>query len=189
MQTPILLIEVGFRDNNNRGLSQVFLEWSYNYPAPENLGSPFATVADGVLAPKTAAWKAFVIGSMSNVSSDAIGSLQRFANSALPVIFVGKSLGFHPTGDKSDIASFGKQLSTLQGSNNVRSVEEWPTGQQTFFTWLEAPGGSQHKWHLEYNLAGDEYQWPCPHILRPDSQPGECGHRRYQNTFFPQSMD
>ncbi|KAH8589577.1 hypothetical protein B0O99DRAFT_664485 [Bisporella sp. PMI_857] len=98
--------------------------WSYNYLGPENLNSLQAIVDNGVLAPAGPAWKALIVTSISNVSLNAIASLQKFANRGLPVIFVGGSPHFYPTGNDTSVASFEEQLQVLQASKNVYSVEE-----------------------------------------------------------------
>lgn len=77
---------------------------------------------NGVLAPAGPAWKTFVIQSTSNVTLGAIVSLQRFAESGLPIIFVGGSPGFYPTGTDTNITEFEEQLAALQSSEAVYSV-------------------------------------------------------------------
>lgn len=90
----------------------------------ENLESKNAIVEHGVLAPDGPAWKAFVVGSASNVTLSAIASLRRFAESGLPIIFVGGSPSFYPSGADTNITVFEEQLSTLQSSDGVYSVAE-----------------------------------------------------------------
>lgn len=90
----------------------------------ENLDSPNAIMNNGVLAPAGPAWKAFAIQSTSNVTLSAIASLQRFAKSGLPIIFVGGSPGFYPTGADTNSTEFEEQLAALQSSEAVYSVAE-----------------------------------------------------------------
>lgn len=90
----------------------------------ENLDSPNAIVDNGVLAPTGPAWKAFAIQATSNVTSGAIASLQRFAEYGLPIIFVGGSPGFYPTGLDTNITEFEEQLAELQSYKAVYSVAE-----------------------------------------------------------------
>ncbi|KAK7705854.1 hypothetical protein SLS64_007802 [Diaporthe eres] len=98
--------------------------WSYNYLASENLDSPDAIVENGVLAPMGPAWKALAVASTSNVTLGAIASLQRFAESGLPIIFVGGSPSFYPTGADTNVTVFEEQLAALQSSEGVYSVGE-----------------------------------------------------------------
>lgn len=98
--------------------------WSYNYLNSENLESPNAVVEQGVLAPDGPAWKAFVVESKSNLTLGAIASLRRFAESDLPIIFVGGSPSFYPAGENTNITVFEEQLSALQSSEGVYSVAE-----------------------------------------------------------------
>ncbi|KAI1366485.1 hypothetical protein F5Y08DRAFT_351412 [Xylaria arbuscula] len=98
--------------------------WSYNYLTAENLQSEQAVVDNGVLAPMSPAWKALAIGPKANVSLDALASLQRLADSGLPIIMVGESPCFYPEGNKTDAQLFEKNLNTLQSSDNVYSADE-----------------------------------------------------------------
>lgn len=100
------------------------LGWSYNYLASDNLDSPNAIVENGVLAPAGPAWKAFVVERTSNLTLCAIASLRRFAGSGLPIIFVGGSPSFYPTGADTNLTVFEEQLAVLQSSEGVYSVDE-----------------------------------------------------------------
>lgn len=79
---------------------------------------------NGVLAPAGPAWKAFVVQSTSNVTSAATASLQRFAEAGLPIIFVGGSPGFYPSGADTNVTEFKEQLAALQAYETVYSVAE-----------------------------------------------------------------
>lgn len=79
---------------------------------------------NGVLAPAGPAWKAFVVQSTSNVTSAATATLQRFAESGLPIIFVGGSPGFYPSGADTNVTEFEEQLAALQSYEAVYSVAE-----------------------------------------------------------------
>ena len=78
--------------------------WSYNYLAPENLNSSYATVESGILAPEGASWKALVVQKTANVSLEAIETIARLATSGLPTKLVGGLPGFYPTGSQSNIS-------------------------------------------------------------------------------------
>lgn len=69
-------------------------------------------------------WKALAVESTSNVTLGAIASLQRFAESGLPIIFVGGSPRFYPTGADTNVTVFEEQLAALQSSKGVYSVGE-----------------------------------------------------------------
>lgn len=79
---------------------------------------------NGVLAPAGPAWKAFAVESTSNITLGAIASLQRFAESGLPIIFVGGSPSFYPTGADTNLTVFEDKLAALQSSEGVYSVDE-----------------------------------------------------------------
>lgn len=79
---------------------------------------------NGVLAPAGPAWKAFVTQSTSNITLGATASLQRFAESGLPIIFVGGSPGFYPNGADTNVTEFEEQLAALQTYETVYSVAE-----------------------------------------------------------------
>lgn len=79
---------------------------------------------NGVLAPAGPAWKAFVVQSTSNVTLAASASLQSFAESGLPIIFVGGSPGFYPSGADTNVTEFKEQLAALQAYETVYSVAE-----------------------------------------------------------------
>lgn len=92
--------------------------------ASENLDAPNAIVENGVLAPAGPAWKAFAVGKTSNLTMSAIASLQNFAESGLPIIFVGGSSNFYPTGSDTNLTIFEEKLAVLQSSEGVYSVDE-----------------------------------------------------------------
>lgn len=75
-----------------------------------------------MLDPSGSAWKAFVVESTSNVTLSTIKSLQHFASSGLPVILVGGSPGFYPTGTDTNVTEFEEQLVALQAYEGVYSV-------------------------------------------------------------------
>lgn len=79
---------------------------------------------NGVLAPAGPAWKAFAVGSTSNLTLGAIASLRRFAASGLPVIFVGGSPSLYQTRAHTRFDVFEQQLAVLQSSEGVYSVDE-----------------------------------------------------------------
>lgn len=79
---------------------------------------------NGVLAPAGPAWKAFAVGGTSNITLGAIASLQRFAESGLPIVFVGGSPGFYPTGADKNLTVFEERLAALQSSEGVYLVGE-----------------------------------------------------------------
>ena len=113
---------IWFRSSWNSYLP--FLGWSYNYLTPENLRCDQAIVESGVLASRSPAWKALAVGPKANVSLDALASLQRLADSDLPIIMIGESPYFWPEGNKTDAALFEKNLDILRSSDNVHSAEE-----------------------------------------------------------------
>lgn len=79
---------------------------------------------NGVLDLTGPAWKALAVPGTSNITLGAIASLQRFAESGLPIIFVGGSPSFYPTGADTNVTVFDEQLATLQLSEGVYSVGE-----------------------------------------------------------------
>ncbi|KAI0975182.1 hypothetical protein F4678DRAFT_469821 [Xylaria arbuscula] len=98
--------------------------WSYNYLTLDNLRSDQVVVENGVLAPKLSAWQALAVVPRANVSLDGLQSLQRLANSGLPVILVGELPFFFPEGKQADNKLFDEALIALQSSSNVYSADE-----------------------------------------------------------------
>ncbi|KAK7472301.1 hypothetical protein VKT23_000421 [Stygiomarasmius scandens] len=72
-----------------QGTSLIQAGYTYEYISPENFKLPGAQVVDGRLAADGPAYKAFVLSRIQNITVDAAESLVQFADSGLPVIFVG----------------------------------------------------------------------------------------------------
>lgn len=78
---------------------------------------------DNTLAPDGPAWRALVADSSQNLTLEAIGLIQGYAASGLPVIFTGGTPGFFDTGVSGTDASFEDRLSALLETQNVYQVE------------------------------------------------------------------
>ncbi|ETS73836.1 hypothetical protein PFICI_14782 [Pestalotiopsis fici W106-1] len=99
--------------------------WNYNYLSPENLELPQAVVENGVLAPEGPAWKALVVQSGSNLTLSAIATLQSFAESGLPILFVGAPPKLYPTASKaSNVTVFEEHLAVLEATEGVYTINE-----------------------------------------------------------------
>ncbi|THV06626.1 hypothetical protein K435DRAFT_644795 [Dendrothele bispora CBS 962.96] len=74
-----------------QGTSLVEAGYTYEYVSPENLKLPGVSVIDGRLAPSGPAYKAFVLSRISNITLDAAQRLMEYADSGLPIVFVGST--------------------------------------------------------------------------------------------------
>ncbi|KAK7472300.1 hypothetical protein VKT23_000420 [Stygiomarasmius scandens] len=73
-----------------QGTSLIEAGYTYEYVSPENLKPPgVSQVTEGRLAADGPAYKAFVLSRTQNITVDAAEFLVQFADSGLPVIFVG----------------------------------------------------------------------------------------------------
>ncbi|KAL4803123.1 hypothetical protein BDV18DRAFT_153809 [Aspergillus unguis] len=97
---------------------------SYSYISPDNLNLTGLGVEDGVLGYEAPRYNAIVVLSEQNVTMDAVRKLQEYADGELPVLFAGGLPGLYPSGNNTNEKGFNTALKTLQGSDNVYSVDQ-----------------------------------------------------------------
>ncbi|THV06677.1 hypothetical protein K435DRAFT_743134 [Dendrothele bispora CBS 962.96] len=78
-------------DQPFQGTSLIEAGYTYEYVSPENFKLPGVSVVDGRLAPSGPAYKAFVLSRISNITVDAAQTLVEYADSGLPIVFVGST--------------------------------------------------------------------------------------------------
>ncbi|KAM0321554.1 hypothetical protein ACHAQA_010044 [Verticillium albo-atrum] len=97
--------------------------WTYSYLTDSNLDLPQSIVKDGVLAPESPAWKAFIIESSQNVTTDSVERVRNLARAGLPIIIAGTP-GYYPTKSDCSAPRLARALASLRAEPNVYSVAE-----------------------------------------------------------------
>lgn len=97
--------------------------YTYSYLNPTNLNLSQAYVSNNLLAPEAPAFQALVLTAHENVTLEAVSKLQEFANAGLPIIISGGLPGYYASGNGSQQKPVQEALQTLQGSQNVHTVE------------------------------------------------------------------
>ncbi|RDH18585.1 hypothetical protein M747DRAFT_316391 [Aspergillus niger ATCC 13496] len=72
-------------------------DYTYTYLSPANSNLSQASVAGGLLAPHSPAYKAIVVTSDQNVTLAGVNKLQQYADAGLPVILSGEALRSSPS--------------------------------------------------------------------------------------------
>lgn len=101
--------------------ADLYLGWTYTYLTDLNLDLQEAVVENGILAPDSPAWKAFVIEASQNITLDTIERVQKLAEAGLPVIIAGLP-GYYPTRSTCSRSRFERALASLRKVDNVYSV-------------------------------------------------------------------
>ncbi|TPR02379.1 hypothetical protein CAN33_0044010 [Aspergillus niger] len=93
--------------------------YTYTYLSPANFNLSQASVAGGLLAPHSPAYKAIVVTSDQNVTLAGVNKLQQYADAGLPIILSGGFPGYYPNGEATDKAAVYAALEALRSSPNV----------------------------------------------------------------------
>ncbi|KAL4919234.1 hypothetical protein BDW62DRAFT_209946 [Aspergillus aurantiobrunneus] len=100
--------------------------YTYTYLSFDNLNMTNARVENGLLAPDSPAYRAIVVTSDQNVTTDVVNRLQQFANDGLAVILSGGLPGYYPSGNTTHDVQNRKAVSSalhrLQNTQNVYTV-------------------------------------------------------------------
>ncbi|KAF2014360.1 hypothetical protein BU24DRAFT_441866 [Aaosphaeria arxii CBS 175.79] len=100
------------------------LGWTYNYVSPDNFALPQSYVQNGVLGPEGPAWKALIVESTQNLTSEWVNTIKSYAQAGLPTILVDGTPGFYPSRGGSEEAEFISSLNELINTTNVLSASK-----------------------------------------------------------------
>ncbi|KAF7589906.1 hypothetical protein BBP40_003524 [Aspergillus hancockii] len=103
--------------------------FTYVYLSPDNFALPQARVKNGTLAPEGAEFRAMIISSSGNLTSDAVKDIKSFAHNGLPIILSGGLPNAYYTRN-GNTESLEKKISSLKESQNIHIVSPGKVAQK-----------------------------------------------------------
>ncbi|KAI9035663.1 uncharacterized protein KD926_003141 [Aspergillus affinis] len=103
--------------------------FTYSYLSPDNFALPQAHVKNGSLAPEGPNFRAMVILSSANLTSQAVRDIKSFARAGLPIILSGGLPNAYISKD-GNTEGLTREISSLRETSNVHIVSSGKTATQ-----------------------------------------------------------